>query len=264
VVSKVRNILNEKKAGHAGTLDPMATGVLPVLIGKGTKLSKYLIEHNKKYVSTVYLGEKKDTGDIEGKTIQKEKVPSLTEKVIIDTLNEFKGKQKQIPPMYSAIKKDGKKLYEYARKGIEIERESRDIEIFDIRLLEFDKNRIKFEVFCSKGTYIRVLCEDIAERLGTVGYMSKLKRTVVDNFKIEDSISLDEILLKKDNIISIEDYFCYLNKINLNERKMELFLNGVKLISKLNDGLYRIYTENGIFIGLGIVENSLLKRDIVI
>ena len=264
MVSKVRNILNEKKAGHAGTLDPMATGVLPVLLGKGTKLSKYLIEHNKKYIATIYLGEKKDTGDIEGKTIQNSNVPELTKKEIIEVLNDFKGKQKQIPPMYSAIKKDGKKLYEYARQGIEIEREARDIEIFDIKLLDFFENKIKFEVFCSKGTYIRVLCENIAEKLGTVGYMLDLRRILVDNFKIEESILLDEILSKKDNIITIEQYFSNLNKLVLDNRKLELFLNGVKLTFKLDEGIYSIYNEKKEFIGIGIIDNNLLKRDIII
>lgn len=168
VVTKVRNILDEKKAGHTGTLDPMATGVLPILLGKATKLSEYLIEHDKKYIATIFLGEKKDTGDIEGKTIEVSDVPSFDNNKIIDVLNSFIGKQDQIPPMYSAIKVNGKKLYEYAREGIEIERKPRNIEIYDIKLIYFDKNEIKFEVFCSKGTYIRVLCENIAEKLGTV------------------------------------------------------------------------------------------------
>lgn len=172
-VSKVRNILKEKKAGHTGTLDPMATGVLPILLGKATKLSQYLVEHDKKYIATIYLGEKKDTGDIEGKTIEKMDIPNLEIQVIEKTLKSFVGKSKQVPPMYSAIKIDGKKLYEYAREGLEVNREPRDIIIYDIKLIDFVDNKITFEVFCSKGTYIRVLCEDIAQKLGTVRIYAK-------------------------------------------------------------------------------------------
>ena len=167
-VSKVMKALNEKKAGHTGTLDPMATGVLPVLLGKATKLSKYLVEHDKTYIAEVFLGERKDTGDIEGKTIETKSVPNLNINGVEEVLKSFKGKSNQIPPMYSAIKVNGKKLYEYARDGIDIERESREIEIYDIGLISINDNIIKFEVSCSKGTYIRVLCEDIAKKIGTV------------------------------------------------------------------------------------------------
>ena len=174
VVSRVKKILGVKKAGHTGTLDPFATGVLPILLEKGTKLSQYLIEHDKKYVATIYLGEKKDTGDQEGTTIETKIIPELNEEIVKSVLNSFKGNQKQIPPMYSAIKVNGKKLYEYARNGEFIERIPRDINIYEIELIEQKNNLIKFEVSCSKGTYIRVLCEDIAEKLGTVGYMYEL------------------------------------------------------------------------------------------
>lgn len=264
VVSKVGKILNEKKAGHTGTLDPLASGVLPVLLGKATKLSKYLVEHDKKYVATLFLGEKRDTGDSEGKIIDKKDIPILDNNIIENVLKSFLGKTKQIPPMYSAIKINGKKLYEYARDGVEIERVPRDIEIYEINLLEYNENLIKFEVHCSKGTYIRVLCEDIAEKLGTVGFMQNLERTQVDRFKIEDSVKLDELVETYSNIITIEQYFDYLEKIILNSRKLELFLNGVKLTFELPDGIYNIYNSNNEYIGLGIVENKLLKRDIII
>lgn len=264
VVSKVGKILNEKKAGHTGTLDPMASGVLPVLLGKATKLSKYLVEHDKKYIATLYLGEKRDTGDSEGNIIEKKDIPNLYNDIIEVELKKFLGKTQQIPPMYSAIKVKGKKLYEYAREGVEIERAPRDIEIYDIKLLDYNENKIKFEVFCSKGTYIRVLCEDIAEKLGTVGFMQNLERIQVDKFKIEDSVKLDELSEDYDNIITIERYFNYLEKIVLNNRKLELFLNGVKLTFELEDGIYNIYNSNNEYIGIGIVENNLLKRDIIL
>ncbi len=197
VVSKTKKILNEKKAGHIGTLDPLAEGVLPVLLGDCTKLSKYLIEHDKTYIATVCLGKKTETGDSEGKVIEEKDVTKeyFNEENIKKVLNSFLGKQFQVPPMYSSIKVNGKKLYEYARKGEKVEVPEREIEIFDINLvcINFEKNEITFEVSCSKGTYIRVLCENIAERLNTVGYMTSLKRTLVSNFSLEDAVTFEEL-----------------------------------------------------------------------
>ena len=270
VVSKVKKILNIKKAGHTGTLDPLATGVLPVLLGNYTKLSKYLIEHDKIYRAKVKLGEKKDTGDSEGNTIESQEVDisKLSEENVRKVLESFLGKQKQIPPVYSAIKVNGKKLYEYAREGIEVKVEPRDIEIFDIKLLNINNLEIEFEVKCSKGTYIRTLCEDIAQRLETIGYMSSLNRILVDKFSIDDSIDFETLEKTKDNIedklITMEQVFSNLNKLKLTDRKMELFLNGVMLTYNLNDGAYNIYDFNDNYIGLGIVKNNLLKRDIII
>ena len=171
IVNVVRKKLNTKKVGHTGTLDPDATGVLPILIGTATKISKYLIEHKKIYMATVRLGYKTDTADASGKIIKEDKYfQKIDDKKIEDILASFLGKQKQVPPMYSAIKVDGKKLYEYARDGVEIERAARDIEIYDIEVEKFnvEDNEITFRVKCSKGTYIRTLCETIAEILGTV------------------------------------------------------------------------------------------------
>lgn len=259
VVQKVRKVLNTKKVGHAGTLDPLATGVLPVLVGKGTKLSKYLMEHDKTYIATVTLGEKKSTGDLEGETIETKEVKNITQNLIEQTLSTFLGKQKQLPPMYSAIKKDGKKLYEYAREGIEVERNPREIEIKDIKLLAYEKNTITFEVSCSKGTYIRTLCEDIAQRLGTVGYMSDLKRTRVNQFKIEDSVDLENI----NKFISIEEIFSDKEFIKLDNQKLTLFLNGVLLTYKKTDGIYRIKNEEDEFIGIGVINGGKLKRDLI-
>lgn len=181
IVSKIRKSLKLKKVGHTGTLDPLATGVLPILLGNATKLSKYLINHDKEYIATIKLGVKTDTGDIEGSIIDEQKVPLFTEEQIIEALNSFVGKQKQMPPMYSAIKVNGKKLYEYARNGEKIEVATRDIEIYNISFLQYIDNKIKFKVSCSKGTYIRSLCEDIAQKLNTVGTMENLERTQVRN-----------------------------------------------------------------------------------
>ena len=266
IVNVIRKKLDIKKVGHTGTLDPNATGVLPILVGKATKISKYLIEHDKTYIATIKLGEKTDTGDSEGRVIETKKVPKNLEKEEIEqALTDFLGKQKQLPPMYSAIKINGKKLYEYAREGQEVKVEPRDIEIYKIKLLEYKNNKIKFEVECSKGTYIRTLCEDVANKLGTLGYMEELQRTKVNNFDIKDAISLEYLdkVTIKEKIISIEEIFKDKPNIDLNNGKLELFLNGVQLTHDLNNGLYRIY-NNSKFIGLGIVENKLLKRDIVI
>ena len=266
VVNVIRKKLNTKKVGHTGTLDPNATGVLPILVGKATKISKYLMEHDKTYIATIKLGEKTDTGDNEGQVIEEKSIPAdLKKEDINNALQNFFGKQKQVPPMYSAIKINGKKLYEYAREGKEVKLEAREIEIYKIELLEYQNNKIKFEVECSKGTYIRTLCEDIAKKLGTVGYMEELQRTKVNNFRIEDSILLDDITLEnaEKNMIKIEEVFKEKETIELDNKKLELFLNGVKLTYNLPNSIYRIY-NNEQFIGIGVIENKLLKRDIVI
>ena len=275
VVSKVKKILNIKKAGHTGTLDPMATGVLPVLLGNYTKLSKYLIEHNKTYVAKISLGKKTATGDQEGNIIETKDVNNqiFKEEYLRNIIKSFLGKQEQIPPMYSAIKVDGKKLYEYARNGIEVEVKPREIEIYDIDLLGFDEKEleIEFVVSCSKGTYIRVLCEDIAKKLDTVGYMKSLKRTLVDKFSIEEAIDFETLEVNKNNkeflnnnIFTMEEVFQDLPKLKLNSRKLELFFNGVMLTFKNADGIYNIYDESDNYIGTGTIKNELLKRDIII
>lgn len=170
IVNVVRKKLNTKKVGHTGTLDPDATGVLPILIGTATKISKYLVEHKKTYIATVKLGYKTETADASGKVIKEDKhFQKIDKKSIENVLNAFLGKQEQIPPMYSAIKVGGKKLYEYAREGKKVEVKPREIEIYDISLEEYNNNdEISFKVNCSKGTYIRTLCESVAEKLGTI------------------------------------------------------------------------------------------------
>lgn len=272
VVSKVKRILNEKKVGHAGTLDPNATGVLPILVGKATKISKYLIEHDKSYEAIIKLGEKRSTGDIEGDIVEKKeiKLDKYTSEDIQNILNMFRGKTKQIPPMYSAIKVNGKKLYEYAREGKEIELKERDIEIFNIQLknVDYENQEISYIVDCSKGTYIRTLCEDIAKKLNTVGYMKELTRLKVDKFNISNAITLEELEEKKNNsnfedIIPIESLFSDKPKIILTNKKENLFLNGVKLTFNNEDGTYLIYNEKKSYVGLGIIKDNLLKRDVV-
>lgn len=275
VVSKTKKILNVKKAGHTGTLDPLATGVLPVLLGNYTKLSKYLIEHDKTYIAKIKLGERRVTGDQEGEVIETKPVNNevLLKENVESVLKSFLGKQMQTPPIYSAIKVDGKKLYEYARQGIDVKIEPREIEVYKLDLLNVDleEKEIEISVSCSKGTYIRVLCEDIAKKLDTVGYMSYLNRIVVDKFKIEDAIDFETLEKNKDdeeflknNLITMEEMFSDFPKLILNSRKIELFLNGVMLTFKNKDGIYNVYNESNIYIGTGTIKNELLKRDIII
>lgn len=274
IVYKIKKIFNEK-VGHTGTLDPLAEGVLPILIGKGTLCSKYLINHDKKYVVNLALGQKTETADLEGKIIEEKKIPdkSLTQSKIEKVLKSFIGKQQQMPPIYSAIKVNGKKLYEYARKGQNVEIKPREIEIYDIKLMNIDaqKKQIQFEVFCGKGTYIRSLCEDIAEKLETVGYMESLKRIRVGDFKIEESSKIQELEENKEDtkyleskIISVEEIFKNKEKIKLDDKKMQLFLNGVKITQNQENDIYRIYDKNEKFIGIGIIQDKLLKRDIIL
>lgn len=274
IVQKLKHTLH-KKTGHTGTLDPMATGVLPILVGKGTSLSKYLVNHDKEYIATIKLGEKTTTGDQEGDIIEKK--PVTDEMLDIDNvksvLDSFKGKQEQFPPMYSAIKINGKKLYEYARSGKEVEVKPRSIEIFDINLISVSKKtrEIVYKVWCSKGTYIRSLCEDIAEKIGTVGFMKELNRIRVGEFGNEQAIKISDIVndgeintdMIEKNFISIEKFFEEKKSVILNDYNLFRFLNGVKVGVCLDDGIYRVYNKN-IFVGIGMVENGKIKRDIVI
>ena len=267
IVKRAKRILNEK-VGHTGTLDPNATGVLPLLVGKGTQISKYIINHDKTYEAILQLGTKTDTADGEGNILETGEVSeeSLQQINIDKVFKSLIGKQNQVPPMYSAIKVNGKKLYEYARRGEHVEIQPRTIEIYNIELIRTDlqNKTIEFRVYCSKGTYIITLCENIAERLHTIGYMKELNRIKVGEFKIEDSIRIEELEKNiHNNFITIEEYFDKSKSIELDNKRLQLFLNGVQLTWKLEDGVYKIYSDSQ-FIGIGTIKNSLLKRDIIL
>lgn len=280
-VVRIVKKITKTKVGHTGTLDPNATGVLPLLLGEGTKVSKYLINHNKEYEAVLQLGKKTETADGEGIVIEeKEVLPQMLKKEFVEeTLNSFIGVQNQVPPMYSAIKVNGRKLYDYARSGQTVEVKARIIEIYNIKLIKIDEKekQIFFRVSCSKGTYIRTLCENIAEKLGTVGYMKELNRIKVGDFKIEDSIKvkeLEENILKNNlsKIITIEKLFKEKEKVELTDSKIKKYLNGVQIpINEIdsktsnnnNEEICRVYYKNK-FIGLGVIKNEKLKRDIVI
>lgn len=198
VVSKVKYLFkspnhDSKKAGHTGTLDPMATGLLPICMGEATKFSHYQLDADKSYEAIILLGGQTDTGDADGKIVEQAAIPTFDTALLEQVAQQFSGAQQQIPPMYSALKKDGKKLYEYARAGIEVERAPRDIVIKAINLKAMDHEQIQLTVTCTKGTYVRVLGEDIAKALGTLGHLTALRRTQVGDFNIDNAIALPEL-----------------------------------------------------------------------
>jgi len=198
VVSKVKYLFkspihDSKKAGHTGTLDPMATGLLPICLGEATKFSHYQLDADKSYQATILLGSQTDTGDADGQIVTQASIPEFDEASLATIAQQFLGAQQQIPPMYSALKKDGKKLYEYARAGIKVDRPPRDITIKAINLQMIDDTQINLTVTCTKGTYVRVLAEDIAKQLGTLGHLTALRRIQVGNFSINDAIALSSL-----------------------------------------------------------------------
>ena len=285
IVYKAKKLFNEK-VGHTGTLDPNATGVLPLLIGKGTLVSQFLINHDKVYDATLKLGIKTDTADGEGKVLENCDIPSncFSKTNVENALKGFVGKQLQKPPMYSAIKVNGKKLYDYARNNETVDVKLREIEIYDLKLFNVDmlNNEISFRVHCSKGTYIRTLCEDIACKLGTVGFMKELNRRQVGQFSIDDAVDIDSLEQHINDdaffaryFISIEKLFENCSYTKLDDDKLRLFLNGVKLttnefrlfdenLSNQFAGCIRVYDSLSHFVGIGISYNGFLKREIVI
>ena len=190
-LQKVRWLYRAQKAGHTGALDPLASGLLPICLGEATKFSHYLLDSTKRYQTTVFLGHSTTTGDVEGEILLEKPVPELNEELIQETIAKFVGEIQQVPPMYSALKKEGRPLYELARKGIEIKREARPITIYAIELLSFTENSITLDVTCSKGTYIRVLGEDIAKALGIYGHLTYLHRIQTGHFDLIPSYTIE-------------------------------------------------------------------------
>lgn len=242
VVNILNKLLCTKKIGHTGTLDPLATGVLVICIGKYTKLVDEITSYDKTYKATIKLGIKTDTGDITGNII-KQKNYEVNENEILDVFQSIKGKMIQTVPIYSAIKIKGKKLYEYARNNETVELPKREVEIFDISLISFENDEIKFETKVSKGTYIRSLIEDICEKLGTVGTMSELSRTAQGNFKIEECYTISDIENNDFQLVNIEKELNYVT-YDLNSEEYNKVLNGCKLcIDKTEDKILLIYKK---------------------
>lgn len=262
LVYKVRKKLGIKKVGHTGTLDPMATGVLVISIGKGTKTSDYILSSDKVYEAKIKLGVLTDSYDITGKILEEEDV-NFTEEEIKDALIKLTGKISQRPPIYSALKVKGKKLYEYAREGKDVEIKKRDVEIYKIELLDFNgKDEFKILTKVSKGTYIRSLANDLGRSLGTFGTLTELRRTRSGSFKIEDAIkvsdfeklSLDEI---KEKILPMDLALINFKRIDIPKSFCEKFIMGqfYMLKEKLNDENYRVYSEDN-FLGIGEIREK--------
>lgn len=257
VVAALKKICNTGKVGHTGTLDPLASGVLPVCIGKATKIVDYIMEDIKIYKTQLKLGITTDTYDLEGKVTSSKNV-DVNDEEIFRVIKKYMGQISQVPPMYSAIKVNGRKLYDLARAGIEIERKGRLITIHDIYDISISLPFINFTVKCSKGTYIRSLCYDIGMDLNCGAVMTKLERIKSGNFGIENSINIQSLNSENigDYLISIEDALEKYNKINLDKRFKKLLINGVKmndpaLIDNVKENvIYRVYSDNQ-FIGLG-------------
>ncbi len=259
MVGFIRRLTGIKKVGHTGTLDPEATGVLPVCIGNATKACELLTCEDKRYVAELALGMTTDTLDAEGEILTEQPV-LCDEETIKKTIESFVGEIWQIPPMFSAIKKDGKKLYELARQGISIEREKRKIIIHDIRIIEInmENQTVSIDVSCSKGTYIRTLCDDIGMKLGCGAYMNKLKRVKSGRFSIEDAYKTEEIeKLFKENkfeaaLVSVDNVFCDYPEVIVNDRYADFIKNGVRVRMRglLEGQIYRIYDRENNFLSL--------------
>lgn len=262
VVAELRKKFGTKRIGHTGTLDPIATGALLVCVNQATKLVQYLTCDDKTYEVEMKFGIKTDTGDRTGKIVKRgpEEIDSSK---LGKVLGSFIGKQKQIPPMYSAVKINGKKLYEYARKNQIIEREPRDIEIFDIYNAFYNEGILRYTIHCSKGTYIRTVCEDIAEKLGTYGIMTELRRTQIGDFTIDQAVKVGDV--KKENLITLEELVD--KEVVIKKDSLFKLVNGVALYINKPDGIYKIYIDNYVskkFIGVGILKDKYLKREIIL
>ncbi len=272
VVAMVRKVAKMKKVGHTGTLDPAASGVLPVCLGRATKIIDYIMENQKVYRVNLKLGMITDTYDLEGKVLETKDASNISKEEIIDCISTFLGTIDQVPPMYSALKQNGVRLYELARQGIEVHREARKVTIYSIENIEIEStDNIQMDVCCSKGTYIRSLCYDIGEKLNVGATMTALERIKNGPFTKEEAINIEDLneeLLEK-HLISMEEALNSFDKMFVNERFGKLLRNGVKVFdSRLYNNqdiefekIYRVYVEGGRFLGLGKREEKGFKLE---
>ncbi|MBR2309754.1 MAG: tRNA pseudouridine(55) synthase TruB [Oscillospiraceae bacterium] len=261
VVSKLRGVLHTKRIGHGGTLDPMATGVLPVFVGRATRGVEFFEHAEKTYEAELRLGIATDTEDITG-TVLEEKPVTVTGQQLEKALENFRGEIRQIPPMYSAVKINGQKLCDLARKGREVERKPRTITIFALDLLEFDGITAKLRVHCSKGTYIRTLCKDIGESLGCGGCMAALRRVTAGAYTIEDAIPLAELVESDDPeayLRPVDSMFTQHPAVTLTPNQEKRCRNGNSFSIALEAGTYRCYGENGAFLMLAQAESGVMS-----
>jgi len=263
VVAKLRGILRERRIGHSGTLDPMATGLLVVFVGRATRAVEFAECHEKEYIAGMRPGITTNTQDVTGETHSSSDI-IVTKDMLMSVIPDFTGEIVQVPPMYSAIKVKGKKLYELARSGIEVEREGRPVTISELELLGKDGEDYILRVVCSKGTYIRTLCHDMGQKLGTGAVLSSLRRTKAGYFSVEDAHTLDEIQNiaatgEIDKIIlPVDSMFKEYESIILNDNEKKKCLCGNSFETSLKNGKYRVYSNEGEFLMLGYVENGVL------
>lgn len=261
VVSKLRGVLHERRVGHGGTLDPMATGVLPVFVGRATRAVEFFEHAEKTYEATLLLGTVTDTQDTTG-TVLETRPAAVKEAELHAVLSRFIGVQTQIPPMYSAVKIGGKKLYELARAGKEIERKPREITIFSMELLDFSENYARISVRCSKGTYIRTLCHDIGAALGCGGCMAALRRVQAGAYRLDEAVSMEEILASADPqalLKSTDSLFADYPRRTLTPAQEKCCRNGAAFTCKWDEGRYRVYSRAGEFLALSEAADGKLK-----
>jgi tRNA pseudouridine55 synthase len=269
-VTKVQRILGAKKAGHAGTLDPMATGVLIICLNEATKVTRFLMDMDKQYMARIKLGERTDTYDAEGRVIESKDISFLSEADLFDAVQTFKGVIKQKPPMYSAVKIGGQTLYKLARKGIEIDRPDRTVHVYDIRITSIDIPYFDLAISCSKGTYIRSLCDDIGIKLGTGAHMTGLERKAVGGFHVKDALSFDDLISNEELFYSIDQALGKLPVIKLVESDYQKAKHGMKIVSESfnpcdYDGEFvRMKDPEGNLFAIGRTESNIISIERVL
>lgn len=263
-VARAKRLFLARKAGHTGTLDPMADGLLPIGFGEATKFSQFLLDSDKRYLATLQLGITTSTGDAEGQILENRDVEVTAEQVAM-VLDRYTGVQAQTPPMYSAVKINGKPLYTYARAGLVVERKSRDIQIYSIQLVDFKVNILKFRVMCSKGTYIRVLAEDIGAALGCGAHLVELSREMAGSFDLGRAISIPELesmdmSRRMAQLLPSDAFAMELPRLSLDDGGHRLIVNGQQVIlPEAGPGLYRLYGAADVFFGVGEVVGGVLR-----
>ena len=261
VTARLRRVFDTRRIGHGGTLDPMATGVLPVFVGRATRAVEFFEHAEKTYETVLLLGKRTDTQDVTGRVLEERPV-SLSLEDVEDVLPRFRGEILQVPPMYSALKVNGQKLCDLARKGKQVERQPRPITIFELTLLSFEENRLRLRVRCSKGTYIRTLCDDIGAALGTLGCMESLRRTQAGDYSITEAVPL-ETLLETDSpetyLRGMDSMFTRYPAVTLTPNQEKRCRNGNSFTRPMANGTYRAYGENGEFLMLAKVEDNIMS-----
>ena len=265
-LQKVKWLFKAAKAGHTGSLDPLATGLLPVCLGEATKASAFLLDADKRYVTTVRLGEKTATADAEGEVIETAPVPDISLEHLSEVLERFLGEIEQLPPMYSAVKHQGERLYKLAREGVEVERKLRTITIHDLACLDFDGSNLKLDIHCSKGTYVRTLAEDISEALGTVGHVAELRRTAVGPFDDIDMVTLEQLeALAPEGfdaldrlLLPIDSGLMHWPDVRLNADAAHYLQQGQPVFSPgaPSSGMVRVYDNEERFLGAGEINDD--------